>query len=570
MRWLPYILSLPALIVCIGILIPFVTAVYYSMLRYRLNLPALKGFIWFNNYISFLSDSEFWNTVRVSLLYTGLTVGVEVLFGLTIALLLQKRTVFNNLASVALLLPLMTAPALAALMWKLMTNPNFGVLSYLVQSMGVSNFKWASSPNSALFTVVLVDAWVYTPFIMILLLAGLRSLPTQPFEAAALDGVPRRFVFFRITLPMLLPYLLTAALVSPARRHPAVRHHLSDDPGRTRQHASGVPGARLSRILFLHERRQVGDAAGDPVGDHLRAVERLRQTTSEAARTRARPGLRGPAMDHASPLERTLRAVAVTAILIFFLFPIFWIFLMSFQTNEDILRIPPSVFFKPTLSNYQALITGQLQTTAGNIDIAFMQNLWNSVLLSTVSVALALLLGVPAAYAFARYKFPLSEDIAFTLLSFRFAPPLLVLLPLSLYYQQIGLTDTYVGLIWVYQLIALPLILWIVRGYFEDISPDIESAYRVAGHSWISTFTAHRRAARRSGHRGGGAARLHLLLEQFRLRAGAGFRRQAAGDGRRARLRHGLRHSIWPDRGRDRAVDHPDPGDRPLGAALSG
>jgi len=194
-------------------------------------------------------------------------------------------------------------------------------------------------------------------------------------------------------------------------------------------------------------------------------------------------------MDHASSLERTLRAIAVAAILIFFLFPIFWIFVMSFQTNEDILRIPPSLFFTPTLSNYQALITGQLQTTAGNIDIAFMQNLWNSVLLSTVSVALALLLGVPAAYAFARYKFPLSEDIAFTLLSFRFAPPLLVLLPLSLYYQQIGLTDTYVGLVWIYQLIALPLILWIVRGYFEDISPDIEAAYRIAGHSWLRTFT---------------------------------------------------------------------------------
>ena len=98
------------------------------------------------------------------------------------------------------------------MMWKLMTNPNFGVLSYLVQLAGFRDFKWASAPGSALFTVVLVDVWVYTPFIMILLLAGLRSLPTQPFEAAALDGVPRRFVFFRITLPMLLPYLLTAAL----------------------------------------------------------------------------------------------------------------------------------------------------------------------------------------------------------------------------------------------------------------------------------------------------------------------------------------------------------------------
>ncbi len=193
-------------------------------------------------------------------------------------------------------------------------------------------------------------------------------------------------------------------------------------------------------------------------------------------------------MDHVSPLERSLRVIAVAAILIFFLFPIFWIFLMSFQTNEDILRIPPSLFFTPTVSNYQALITGKLQTPAGTLDIAFMQNLWNSVLLSTASVGLALILGVPAAYAFARYKFPLSEDIAFTLLSFRFAPPLLVLLPLSLFYQEIGLTDTYIGLIWVYQLIALPLILWIVRGYFEDISPDIESAYRIAGHSWLRTF----------------------------------------------------------------------------------
>ncbi len=211
-RLLPYLLSLPALLVCVGILIPFVTAVYYSMLRYRLNLPAMKGFIWFGNYINFLSDSEFWNTVRVSLLYTGLTVGAEVLLGLAIAMLLQKQTRFNNLASILLLLPLMTAPALAALMWKLMTNPNFGVLSYLVQLMGVNDFKWASAPSTALFTVVLVDIWVYTPFIMILLLAGLRSLPQQPFEAAALDGVPRRFVFFRITLPMLLPYLMTAAL----------------------------------------------------------------------------------------------------------------------------------------------------------------------------------------------------------------------------------------------------------------------------------------------------------------------------------------------------------------------
>ncbi len=193
-------------------------------------------------------------------------------------------------------------------------------------------------------------------------------------------------------------------------------------------------------------------------------------------------------MQHTSPLERGLRGIAITLVILFFMFPIFWIFLMSFQTNETILRVPPSVVFEPTLQNYMALITGKLNTSAGTLEISFMSNLWNSLFLSVTSVAVGLLLGVPAAYAFARLKFRGSEDIAFTLLSFRFAPPLLVLLPLTIYFQQIGLADTYFGLIWVYQLIVLPLILWIVRGYFEDIPADVEYAYRIAGHSWGATF----------------------------------------------------------------------------------
>jgi multiple sugar transport system permease protein len=193
-------------------------------------------------------------------------------------------------------------------------------------------------------------------------------------------------------------------------------------------------------------------------------------------------------MDHTSTFEKLLRIVLITIVLVFFLFPIFWIFLMSFQTNETILRIPPALTFTPIIENYTALITGELRTAAGSLQLNFMQNMWNSVLLSTASVALSLVLGVPAAYAFARFKFRLGEDIAFTLLSFRFAPALLVLLPLSLYFKTLGLTNTYIGLIWVYQLICLPLILWIVRGYFEDISPDIEHAYRIAGNSWWKTF----------------------------------------------------------------------------------
>ncbi len=193
-------------------------------------------------------------------------------------------------------------------------------------------------------------------------------------------------------------------------------------------------------------------------------------------------------MHHYSPLERFLRGAALSVIVVFFMFPILWILLMSLQTNETILRSPPSMVFEPTLSNYAAIIAGRLDSNVASMDIEFMQNLMNSVILSVGSVALSLVLGVPAAYAFARHKFRGAEDIAFTLLSFRFAPPLLVLLPLTMYFHQIGLADTYFGLIWVYQLICLPLILWIVRGYFEDIPQDIEHAYRIAGHPWFSTF----------------------------------------------------------------------------------
>lgn len=211
-RWLPYLMSLPALLTCIGILIPFLTAAAYSLQRYRLSQPAGRRWNWGENYLNFFTDASFWNTLKVSVTYAVATVGIELLLGLGIALLLQKRSRVNNFVSIMLLMPLMTAPALAALMWKLMTNPGFGILSYFATTLGIRDFNWASDPQTAMFTVVLVDVWVYTPFIMILLLAGLRSLPQQPFEAAALDGVPRLFVFWRITLPMLTPYLLTATL----------------------------------------------------------------------------------------------------------------------------------------------------------------------------------------------------------------------------------------------------------------------------------------------------------------------------------------------------------------------
>jgi multiple sugar transport system permease protein len=193
-------------------------------------------------------------------------------------------------------------------------------------------------------------------------------------------------------------------------------------------------------------------------------------------------------MNRDMPIGAVLRAASLILIFAFFLLPFYWIVAMSLMTNKQILTWPPSFVFHPTLENYVVLITGRLKTSVGTLPVAYLANFRNSLILSVGSVLLSLILGVPAAYALARYRFRFGENIAFTILSFRFAPPLLVIIPLALIYQAIGLYNTFIGLIWVYQLITLPLILWVVRGYFEDVPEEVEHAARLDGYTWWQTF----------------------------------------------------------------------------------
>lgn len=181
--------------------------------------------------------------------------------------------------------------------------------------------------------------------------------------------------------------------------------------------------------------------------------------------------------------------VALLICFTFLLFPILWIFLMSFKSNADILSWPPKFIFTPTLDSYISVTVGALRArTVGAVSADFLGGFRNSLMISTVAVLVSLLLGVPAAYAMARYNFRFKEDIAFTFLSFRFAPELLVIIPIYLIFRKIGLYDTYLGLVWVYQLITMPMIIWIVRGYFEDIPIELEQASLLDGYSLWRSF----------------------------------------------------------------------------------
>lgn len=161
---------------------------------------------------------------------------------------------------------------------------------------------------------------------------------------------------------------------------------------------------------------------------------------------------------------------------LFALFPLFWMILISFKADAEMFTT--TFMFTPTLKNYEEVL----------VNSNYFKYFIDSLIVALGAVGLSIAAGVPMAYALARFNFRNKEKWAFQILSFKFAPEILVVLPLFMIFQAIGLYDTYFGLIWVFQLITMPFLIWVVRGYFEDISIEIEYAARVDGYSWGQIF----------------------------------------------------------------------------------
>lgn len=180
--------------------------------------------------------------------------------------------------------------------------------------------------------------------------------------------------------------------------------------------------------------------------------------------------------------RRILPDLALMAYFVFALFPVIWMVLLSLKPTDQ--QFTTYFLFSPTLENY-ATVLGFGDSAP---PVPFTTYLLNSVLCSVGAVLVALAIGIPCAYAAARFHFRGRDDLLFTILSFRFAPELMVIIPLYVIYAKLGLFDTYVGLIWVLQLVALPFVVWILRSYFQDLSPELEQAAALDGYNRTRSF----------------------------------------------------------------------------------
>lgn len=214
---LGYILVMPSLLLIAFVsLYPFITTVWYSFHTMRLNLPnAEQPFVGFKNYMLVITSDRFLNSMKLTFLFAATFVSIQLVFGLFIAQVLNLTFKGRAFVRAAILIPWAMALVISALLWQWMYNAIFGVVNAMMLGLGIikSPVDWLGvSPTSAYFAVMVVDVWRNTPFMAIILLAGLQSIPSELYEAARIDGAGRVESFFYITLPQLKHAILVALL----------------------------------------------------------------------------------------------------------------------------------------------------------------------------------------------------------------------------------------------------------------------------------------------------------------------------------------------------------------------
>ena len=193
---------------------PLVYLLWASMQRLDMGMPWLSGFAGVANYTKMGADPRFWNSLTLTVVYTGSTVVLQVLVGLALALLVLQIPKGQALFRIAAILPIVLAPVVVGLFWRtLVLAPDFGLVDLVTRALGLGSHNWLGDPQLALISVIAIHTWQWTPFAFLVLLATLATLPPDVFEAARLDraGAWQRFRY--ITLPLIRPAIVMVIIL---------------------------------------------------------------------------------------------------------------------------------------------------------------------------------------------------------------------------------------------------------------------------------------------------------------------------------------------------------------------
>jgi multiple sugar transport system permease protein len=208
MRRIDYLFLIPALVVLVALVaLPLGQVVAQSLTNTKL-LATSKQFVGFANYAKLVQDKRFWNSVSVTLLLASLSLVLQVSVGLGLAVLVQKDFALSRLGRSLFVVPIVLPPVVVAIVWRLLFSSVLPGINYFLSLIGIDGPAWFDRGWSARFAIIIAHAWYCAPYVMLMLLAGLESLPQEPVSAAYVDGANGWQIFVFITLPMLKPVLI--------------------------------------------------------------------------------------------------------------------------------------------------------------------------------------------------------------------------------------------------------------------------------------------------------------------------------------------------------------------------
>lgn len=213
-RNLRILFPLPA-IVFIGMLMvfPILYTLYLSFTNWNLTSGMEPAFVGINSYLRVFSEPRFLHALGRTFTFTAFAVAFEVVLGVVVALILNRAFIGKSLAKLLLLLPLVATPVAVGIVFNLFYDPTIGLLNFALNALGLPQGRWVSSEHTVIASLVLVDVWQWTPMITLIVLAGLAGLSEEPVEAARVDGASEWQILRYVTIPMVMPVILTAMIL---------------------------------------------------------------------------------------------------------------------------------------------------------------------------------------------------------------------------------------------------------------------------------------------------------------------------------------------------------------------
>ncbi|MDA8218843.1 MAG: sugar ABC transporter permease [Dehalococcoidales bacterium] len=209
-----YIMPAPAVIaIMLMMVFPVAYTFWLSFYDWFASAPQGPQFIGLQNYQKLIfEDTRFQGAFVRTFIFTGSAIAIQTVLGIAMALAFNQEFKGRGVLRTLFLLPMMATPVAVSLVWLMMFDPSTGLLNYILSWFGINPSLWVADPNIALYCIVIVDSWKFTPLMMLIVLAGLSALPPEPYESAVIDGANSVQLFWYITLPLLRPVIMVALL----------------------------------------------------------------------------------------------------------------------------------------------------------------------------------------------------------------------------------------------------------------------------------------------------------------------------------------------------------------------